>query len=199
MSAALSAGLMGLALGVRHAFEPDHLAAVGTFVPQNTSPRRAAAMGALWGSGHALALIAFGGVLLSFRAEVPSWLDATLEGSVGVILIVLGLRTMRRSRTEAQKTKSRWRPFTVGVAHGAAGTGAAVLLASAAMNSTGLGILFLGLFGVGATVGMAAIAGLVGVPVHRAPRAIREGWITMGLGAISIGIGIWWLINSLMA
>ena len=57
MSTILAAST-GLALGLRHAFEPDHLAAVGTFLPRDAAPRSAAAIGALWGFGHAAAILA---------------------------------------------------------------------------------------------------------------------------------------------
>ncbi len=69
---------MGLVFGVKHALEPDHLAAVGTFVPKHATPRGAAYIGALWGAGHAAAVLVLGTVLLSLQLNLPEWVDSRL-------------------------------------------------------------------------------------------------------------------------
>ena len=72
MATLVDGALLGLALGLRHTLEPDHLAAVGTFVSRTRRPAQAAAVGALWGVGHAAAIIALGGLLLAARSALPS-------------------------------------------------------------------------------------------------------------------------------
>src|SRR5215813_5238912 len=61
-----SSGL-GSLLGMRHALEPDHLAAVSTLVTGERSTFKAAWLGACWGFGHTLTLLAVGAVLVALR------------------------------------------------------------------------------------------------------------------------------------
>jgi len=62
-STSLVAALLGVGLGARHALEPDHLAAVSVLTADGPSARRGMLVGALWGVGHALALLACGVVV----------------------------------------------------------------------------------------------------------------------------------------
>ena len=56
--------VLGLAAGVRHALEPDHLAAVSTFMSTKAHRTRVpVAYAAAWGAGHALVLVLVGAVL----------------------------------------------------------------------------------------------------------------------------------------
>ena len=66
-----SSGL-GSLLGMRHALEPDHLAAVSTLVTGERNSYKAAFLGACWGLGHTVSLIAVGTVLVLLRAEMPA-------------------------------------------------------------------------------------------------------------------------------
>ena len=66
-----SSGL-GSLLGMRHAFEPDHLAAVSTLVTRERGGYKAALLGAWWGLGHTLSLLVVGTVLVFLRAEMPA-------------------------------------------------------------------------------------------------------------------------------
>ena len=65
-----SSGL-GSLLGMRHALEPDHLAAVSTLVTDERHSYKAAILGMCWGLGHTFALIAVGTVLVVLRTEMP--------------------------------------------------------------------------------------------------------------------------------
>jgi hypothetical protein len=200
MTTLIDGALLGLALGLRHTLEPDHLAAVGTFVSRARRPGQAAAMGALWGVGHAAAIIALGGLVLALRRAMPAWLDAGLELGVGAMLIALGGRTMwaaRRLQLGQQPSPARLGPFGVGVGHGLAGTGAAVLLATAAMPDAVSGTGFLAVFGVGSVFGMAIVAGVVSLPLGRISSNAR--WCVRALrvtGLVSLAVGAWWLLLS---
>ena len=201
MTTLLDGALLGLALGLRHTLEPDHLAAVGTFVSGTKSPRRAAAIGALWGTGHAAGILVLGGLVLWFRRTMPVWLDASLELAVGAVLVGLGLRTMwiaQRIRSQRPpRTDAVLGPFAVGVGHGLAGTGAAVLLATAAMPDAVSGTGFLAVFGTGSVFGMAAVAALVSLPLGH--RVASEAWrarILQAAGLLSLVIGTWWIVSS---
>ena len=90
--------LWGLAQGVRHALEPDHLAAVSTLVAERRTARSAASYAVAWGVGHALVLLAFGGALLA--REGATFPSASAPGSsslVAAMLVVLGVRALRRA------------------------------------------------------------------------------------------------------
>src|SRR5438132_11917454 len=86
-----SSGL-GSLLGMRHALEPDHLAAVSTLVTGERSSAKAALLGVCWGVGHTLALLVVGSVLVILRAEMPAAAADLFELAVALMLTGLGLR-----------------------------------------------------------------------------------------------------------
>src|SRR5438132_1392679 len=88
-----SSGL-GSLLGMRHALEPDHLAAVSTLVTGERNSYKAAFLGVCWGLGHTVALIAVGTVLVLLRAEMPARIADAFELCVALMLVGLGLRAM---------------------------------------------------------------------------------------------------------
>lgn len=81
---------------MRHALEPDHLAAVSTMVSGAPSRNRRSPLryAVAWGVGHATMLFFVGGFLFLVRHEMPPRLGDALEGIVAVMLIVLGLRAL---------------------------------------------------------------------------------------------------------
>ena len=93
---ALSVLFVGLLLGMQHATEADHLAAVATLVTRQNSLRQTVRQGLAWGVGHTLTLMLFAGVVLWFGQSIsPGW-EAGLETAVGLMLIVLGADVLRR-------------------------------------------------------------------------------------------------------
>jgi hypothetical protein len=89
---------LGLLLGMRHATEADHLAAVATLATRSRSLRSTVAQGVAWGFGHTLTLLAVGGVCLLLRATIPPRVAGALEGAVGVMLLLLGAEVLWRWR-----------------------------------------------------------------------------------------------------
>src|SRR5206468_9471581 len=83
---AASAGL-GTALGMRHALEPDHLAALSTLLTGERSVRKAAWLGVYWGIGHTLTLLAAGTLLVVLRAEMPARTSDVLAFAVALLLV----------------------------------------------------------------------------------------------------------------
>ena len=81
---------MGFLLGLQHAMEADHVAAVAAIVAGRRRAGQILRHGLLWGLGHALALFAFAGVVVMARGEIPQALGSTLEFIVGLMLISLG-------------------------------------------------------------------------------------------------------------
>jgi ABC-type nickel/cobalt efflux system permease component RcnA len=88
--------ILGLLVGLQHATEADHLAAVASLTTRSRSLRDAARLGSAWGLGHTLTLLLFGGGVLlvggAIHADVALWLEA----GVGVMLILLGADVLRR-------------------------------------------------------------------------------------------------------
>lgn len=88
--------LLGLLIGLQHALEADHLAAVASLSTRSGTLGDAARQGAAWGIGHSLTLLVFGGALLIIDTRLTPWLADALEATVGVMLILLGLDVLRR-------------------------------------------------------------------------------------------------------
>ncbi|MCP3668283.1 MAG: urease accessory protein [Gammaproteobacteria bacterium] len=88
--------LFGMLVGVQHALEADHLAAVSALASHGNSMAGAARQGAVWGMGHSLTLFLFGGSVLLMEQTVPEHYTQFLEMAVGVMLIILGLDVIRR-------------------------------------------------------------------------------------------------------
>jgi len=82
--------LMGLLLGMRHALETDHVAAVAVLATRAKGIRQALPLGLMWGLGHTLTLAVFGIAVLAMDAVISDGLAHWLEGAVGIMLIVLG-------------------------------------------------------------------------------------------------------------
>ena len=92
----LSVLILGLLLGLQHAAEADHLAAVASLTTRGTSLRDAARQGAAWGVGHGLTLLFFGGVVLLIDGIVGPQISLLLEAAVGLMLVFLGLDVLMR-------------------------------------------------------------------------------------------------------
>ncbi|HVO56460.1 MAG TPA: hypothetical protein VMT51_02065 [Dongiaceae bacterium] len=82
---------IGFVLGMRHATDPDHVVAVSTFVSRERSIFRAGWIGALWGIGHTLTILAVGAAIILFGVAIPARLGLALEFSVALMLILLGV------------------------------------------------------------------------------------------------------------
>jgi len=196
---AVTAWAMGLTLGMRHALEPDHLAAVSTLVTSGREPRplATAALGAFWGIGHTAALFAVGVVLAALRTELPPRLTGAFELGVAAMLIVLGARAIALSHTgpaahvHLGRATPAARPLLVGLVHGLAGSGALAALAMANLDGGGARLVYITCFGAGSVLGMSLLTGLLGVPLARLrPRAMR--WVGGTAGAVSLALGCIW-------
>ena len=83
--------VLGFFLGMRHATDPDHVIAVTTIVSRQRSIRHAALIGVLWGLGHTLTILAVGSAIILFGIVIPARVGLTMELSVGLMLILLGI------------------------------------------------------------------------------------------------------------
>jgi hypothetical protein len=91
MTALFAILLLGFFLGMRHASDPDHVVAVTTIVSRERTMLHAALIGALWGLGHTITILAVGLAIIVFKLTIPARLGLSLELSVGLMLILLGI------------------------------------------------------------------------------------------------------------
>jgi len=87
----LSIIVLGFFLGMRHATDPDHVVAVATIVSRQRSIRQAALIGVLWGLGHTITILVVGSAIILFGIVIPTRVGLTMELSVGLMLILLGI------------------------------------------------------------------------------------------------------------
>jgi hypothetical protein len=195
--------VLGVLVGLRHAFEPDHLTAVSTLVSATHSPRHGALLGALWGLGHTISLVVVGVILALAGASLPARAGVVFELGVAVMLLLLGGRAVaiasrppdRRAEVVVHRHPpgQRWRPLVVGLVHGLAGSGALTALVFAWLPGTGARILYVTLFGAGSILGMAIASGVAGAALQLAARSgpVRRR-IELATGLISIAVGVCW-------
>jgi ABC-type nickel/cobalt efflux system permease component RcnA len=87
---------LGLLIGMQHAFEADHVAAVASLAARNRSFRGILRDGIVWGLGHSLALLGFAGAVILLDLSAGERLAGWLELAVGVMLVLLGGQVLFR-------------------------------------------------------------------------------------------------------
>lgn len=211
--------LLGLTVGLRHAFEADHVITVATLVTGEHSAGAGARLGATWGAGHAAAVSAVAAVLIAVRATMPDPLTQLFELCVSVMLVLLGARAIHRgliaarggpivehahgSYTHAHATDVPHvhigplvlarRPLVVGIVHGLAGSGSLTALAVANLPTATTQATFILMFSLGSTVAMAAVSGFAGWPlarVARSPRFMAALSMASGLASIALAVAL---------
>ncbi|MDX2252415.1 MAG: hypothetical protein NW202_09020 [Nitrospira sp.] len=213
----------GFLLGLRHALDADHLAAISTVLAERPSFRASSAVGFWWGVGHTTTLLLVGTVVLAWDIRIPERFELLAESGVGLLLIALGgtlAWKLYRERwhvhshhhddgphvhfhSHQQQDDHRhrhWmagsvRPLCIGMAHGLAGSAALMLIVLSSTHELGSGLLSIAVFGVGSIVGMMAIGLTISLPLVYSLAASRR--LFMGLqgcaGVASVCIGIWML------
>jgi high-affinity nickel-transport protein len=82
---------LGLILGMRHSTDADHVVAISTIVSKQRSIRNAAFIGSVWGLGHTITIFIVGSLIILFGVEIPPRLGLSMEFSVALMLILLGI------------------------------------------------------------------------------------------------------------
>lgn len=200
--------VLGLLVGLRHSFEPDHLTAVSTLVGEAHGLRGGALLGALWGVGHTVALVAVGVVLILIGATLPARAAAGFELGVAAMLLVLGARAIAialrgavhgdHGHTHGRAAPGRpraWRPLAVGLVHGLAGSGALTAIVFAELPGTAARLSYMALFGAGSIAGMALASGAAGASLRLVARSAgAQRGLGVVTGALSITVGVLWAI-----
>lgn len=216
----LTGWILGVLLGMRHALEPDHLAAVSTLITERQHSRRGALwLGAAWGFGHSLSLLVVGILLAALHAELPPRLALAFEAAVVIMLVALGVKALRASLFRAtarhahahggahghdhshphahdhRQPRFALRSLTYGIIHGLAGSGSLTALVIANLPSLGARVLYIALFGFGSMLGMAMLSGVAGLSLLRFGRGRNAQRILGGLtGAFSVSLGLFWAL-----
>jgi hypothetical protein len=195
--------VLGFLLGMKHALEADHVAAVAALATRSPSAGARVKLAGMWGLGHAATLFVFGAAVIALGLSVPPALANGLEGLVGVVLVVLGIDVLRRLRrrqvhvhahhhgdgtlhlhahahegaaadhTHEHPTGLLSRALVVGTVHGLAGSAALVLLSLEVARSTAQAFAYLALFGVGSIAGMCVLSLAISLPMQLAPGRLR--------------------------
>jgi len=180
-------------LGLRHALDTDHLAAVSTVLAQRPSLRSSSMIGFSWGLGHTVVLLLVGAVVLMVRVPIPEPFAVAAEFGVGAMLVflggILGVRLVRErwhvhahdhedgqhvhlhshALSEDHGHGHWWRdsirPFCIGMAHGLAGSAALLLMVLSSAQSVSAGLMYIAVFGLGSIVGMMLVGIAISLPI----------------------------------
>ena len=205
----LTATLLGFALGLRHAFDPDHVIAVSTIAARQRSPWTASWIGVSWGLGHGATVFAAGFAIIALGIAVPESFAHAMEFAVGALLVVLGVANLAASAPEPAACEIDSprslqsvlaRSGLIGLAHGLAGSAAVVLLAMAAMPTPAAALVYLVVFAVGTIAGMVLFSMLVGTPfaaLGSRPQMRRLVTASTGLASLVFGAYLMYEIGSL--
>jgi high-affinity nickel permease len=204
----LAVGGVAVLLGLRHATDPDHLAAVATLIAsgRERTARLAARLGLSWGIGHAASLFAFGLPIVLFKAYLPEAVEQGAETTVGILIVGLAvwllvrwrrglLRTHLHPHVHKVRTRSPLQAFGIGLVHGMGGSAGVGVLLLAAIQDRGLAVLALGLFALCTAISMAVLSTGFGLTLATAHASFER--ITPTLGAASLLFGVWYALGAL--
>ncbi len=216
---------IGFLLGLRHALDTDHLAAVSTVLAERPSFLASLAVGLWWGTGHTLTLLLVGSIVLAWGFHIPAEFEVMAESGVGLLLIVLGgslalklyrerwhvhshdhdgqphvhLHSHQKQRDHCHR---HWmtdaiRPLCIGMVHGLAGSAALMLMILAATTTMVSGLVAILVFGVGSIIGMMTIGLTLSVPVIYSRSMSQRLFVgVQGFASLaSILVGVWMLVE----
>jgi len=212
--------MLGFVLGLRHALDTDHIAAVSTVLAQRPSWHASSLVGLSWGLGHTVVLLLVGALVLVLRVPIPEPIAMGAEFAVGVMLVVLGgllgIKLVKEQwhmhqhdhdgtrhvhlHSHAQSPghgHSHWwresvRPLCIGMAHGLAGSAALLLVVVASAHSVMEGLVYIAVFGCGSILGMMLIGLVLSFPVVWSLRLGQPVFLTVqGVASLgSVGLGL---------
>lgn len=194
----------GFLVGMAHAVEADHLAAVAAMTHRADGRRMLVARGAAWGLGHTLSLFFICATVLLFGLTVSGTLEASLELAVGAMILALGgqvLWRLRAARGPAARVSGHGKALAVGLVHGAAGSAGLLVLMVAATEKPWAALAAFAVFGLGSMLGMAALTALASWPLALVQRsgAALQNVVAGAIGAAALWVGGGLVIESLGA
>jgi high-affinity nickel permease len=193
-------------LGLRHAGDPDHLAAVTTMIASGKegAARRAARLGFTWGLGHGASLFVFGLPVILYSAYLPPPVQKAAETSVGFVVVLLSLLLLlrwhrgiyRHSARHTHATRTGLQAFGIGLVHGMGGTAGVGLLLLATIQSRALAVAALAVFASCTTLSMTALSTGFGLALASAPARRSFHVLAPALGSVSLAFGVWYTLGA---
>lgn len=221
----LLVAIVAVVLGLRHAADPDHLAAVTTLVAggKERTGRLAARLGFIWGLGHAVTLFAFGVPIVLYGAYLPDRAQAAAETGVGFMIVLLAVWLLVRwrrgafsetshshgeevhthvhARTRAlahahARTRSPVQAFGIGLVHGMGGSAGVGVLLLATINSHAVALVALAIFAFFTAVSMALLSTGLGLTLGTPYLRRSFNRVAPALGVASLGFGVWYALGA---
>ena len=194
---------VAILLGLRHATDPDHLAAVTTLVAggSDRAARRAGELGLAWGIGHATTQFAFGLPILLLNTYLPAAVQQAAETAVGAVIVYLAVRLLWRWRRgelrlhahpDAHAARTRRGAFVIGLVHGMGGSAGVAVLLLAAVQSRALAVVSLLLLAGFTAVSMTVLSSGFGSLLTARPARVAFAALAPSLGAVSLAFGLWY-------
>lgn len=214
--------LVGILLGLRHAADPDHLAAMTTLIAgtRERATRTAARMGLAWGLGHGTTILVFGLPIVLFGRYLPERAQQVAESIVAGVIVYLAVRLLLRWRRgllhvhvhdhegiehahlhghetsvehgHEHRQRNALGAYGIGLLHGMGGSAGVGILIVAAVESTVLAVLSLVLLAVFTAVSMTILTTGFGRTLVSRPVARAFNTVAPGLGATSLMFGLWY-------
>lgn len=207
----------GFLLGIKHAFDADHVVAVLTMASRHKSIKKSSLLGMFWGLGHLISLLLTGLMAMLFKIQIPQKVSLLLEFIVGCMLILLGINvilTIKKNKihfhkhrhgkrehahfhshelakNHAHKHKIFSQSLFIGIIHGLSGSAILMLFILAAIKSLWLGLLYITIFGIGSVFGMTLISSIISLPFTLISNKLEklQNIMSLSAGLISILIG----------
>lgn len=194
-------------LGLRHAGDPDHLAAVTTMIAsgKERAAQRAARLGLTWGLGHATSLFLFGLPVVLYSAYLPEAVQKAAETSVGFLIVLLAIVLLKRWRRgfyrEAsghphQRVRTGLQAYGIGLVHGMGGTAGVGLLLLATIHSRVVAVAALAIFALCTAASMTLLSTGFGLALSSASARRSFNRLAPALGAVSLGFGVWYALGA---
>ena len=213
--------VVAVLLGLRHASDPDHLAAVSTLVANgcDRATRRAGELGLAWGLGHGLTLFAFGLPILLLDSYLPERAQQAAETAIAIVIVYLAVRLLVRWRRGAfhehvhthgdvdhshvhvghghRHARGRLGAFGIGLVHGMGGSAGVGILLLATIHNRGIAVGALAVFALFTAVSMAIMSTTFGMTLSSGPMRRSFNRVAPALGTASLLFGLWYALGAL--
>ncbi|HUF02173.1 MAG TPA: hypothetical protein VMN35_07085 [Gaiellaceae bacterium] len=200
--------LVAVLLGLRHATDPDHIAAMTTLVAsgRDRAARSAARLGAWWGAGHAVTLVLFGVPILLWERLLPERLQQGAETAVAALIVFLGARLIVRwwhgsfdlqghgasEEGHRHPVRTPAGAFGVGLVHGIGGSAGVGLLLLAAIPSQTVALVSLLALALFTGVSMTAVTAGFGRALSSRQVTATSNALIPALGVGGLAFGLWY-------
>jgi high-affinity nickel permease len=197
--------VIAIVLGLRHATDPDHVAAVTTLIAggRDRAARTATRLGLSWGLGHATSLFAFGLPIVLYRVYLPGPVQTAAETTVGLLIVTLALWLLVRWHhghahgERVRPTRSAQQAYGIGLVHGMGGSAGVGVLLLATIHDRRVAVVALAVFAICTAASMAALTAGWGLTLTRPAVQRSFDRLVPALGVASLGFGAWYALGAL--